>query len=110
MVVTASQTFDVEEKELNMADDNAVAAAHLAAALIQAGKLERPCFSRISRYRPAGAAVESLFLRNQLNVILRQPPQRLRLRGSLDDAALAKPAVFGSSCAARQCASGALGY
>jgi hypothetical protein len=39
MVVTASQTFGVEEKELNMADDNAVAAAHLAAALIQAGKL-----------------------------------------------------------------------
>ncbi len=34
--------------------------------LIQAGKLERPCFSRISRHRPAGAAVENLFLRNQL--------------------------------------------
>src|SRR5262245_22736180 len=26
--------------------------------------------------------VENLFLRHQLNIILRQPPQRLRLRGS----------------------------
>src|SRR5713226_9230462 len=49
---------------------------------------------------------ENLFLRHQLNIILRRPPQRLRLRGSdrapdgLDDAALAKPAGFGSSCAA----------
>jgi hypothetical protein len=51
--------------------------------------------------------VENLFLRHQLNIILRRPPQRLRLQGS-DRAlmvwmtrSLAKPAGFGSSCAAR---------
>jgi hypothetical protein len=32
-----------------------------------------------SRYR---LEVENLFLRHQLNIILRRPPQRLRLRGS----------------------------
>ena len=49
---------------------------------------------------------ENLFLRHQLNLTLRRPPQRLRLRGS--DRALMvwmtrlwpKPAGFGSSCAA----------
>jgi hypothetical protein len=48
--------------------------------------------------------VENLFLRHQLNIALRRPPQRLRLRGSdralMDDAALAKPAGFDASCAA----------
>ena len=46
--------------------------------------------------------VENLFLSHQLNITLRRPPQRLRLRGSecpdgLDDAALA---ALGASCAA----------
>jgi hypothetical protein len=54
MVVTASQTFGVEEKELNMADDNAVAAAHLAAALIQAGFMVlQPVFGRSHNCLPA---------------------------------------------------------
>jgi hypothetical protein len=43
--------------------------------------------------------VENLLLRHQLNITLRRPPQRLRLRGS-DQALMAKPAGFGSSCAA----------
>ena len=50
--------------------------------------------------------LENLFLRHQLNIILRRPPQRVRLRGSdrvliVWMMRLAKSAGFGSSCAAR---------
>jgi hypothetical protein len=47
--------------------------------------------------------VENLFLRHQLNIVLRRSPQRLRLRGSdralfgMDDSGLAEPAWFGPS-------------
>src|SRR5262245_34412326 len=61
-----------------------------------------------SRFKsPRRLEIENLYLRHQLNIALRRPPHRLRLRGvdrccpGLDDTALAKTARLNSRGSAR---------